>query len=234
MTDLRDELRELGRGITVEARDEMADLVLGAISVPRQRTHKWRRWMAALAALLAAVGVSAAVSAPVRGAITHVFGFGGTEVRREPGPPPASNPALPGTHAADLAAAEREVGFAVRVPRALGVPASVTVSDRRVVSLRYALPSGPVQIDEFRGDLGVLWEKYIAGGLAQRVEVNGHDAVWFDKPTTLVYVLPDGSEDSGSARQTDGTLVWTEGNITYRLDGVRPMAAALGLASGME
>ncbi|HEX3288617.1 MAG TPA: hypothetical protein VHT50_29100, partial [Mycobacterium sp.] len=190
MTDLRDELRELGHGITVEARDDMADLVLATISVPRRRTRKWRRWVAALAALLAAVGVSAAVSAPVRGAITHVFGFGGTEVRREPGPPPASNPALPGTHAADLAAAEREVGFAVRVPRALGEPASVTVSDGRVVSLGYTLPSGPVQIDEFPGNLGVMWEKYIAGGLAQRVEVNGHDAVWFDKPITLVYVLP--------------------------------------------
>jgi hypothetical protein len=234
MTDLRDELREVGRGITVEARDDMADLVVAAIRVPRRRTHKWRRWVAALAALLAAVGVSAALSAPVRGAITHVFGFGGTEVRREPGPPPASNPVLPGTHAADLAAAEREVGFAVRVPRALGEPASITVSDRRVVSLHYALSSGPVQIDEFPGNLGVLWEKYIAGGVAQRTDVNGHDAVWFDKPTTLVYVLPDGSDDSGSARQTDGTLIWTDGAITYRLDGVRPLAAALAVASGMR
>ena len=120
------------------------------------------------------------------------------------------------------------------MPRALGEPDSITVSDRRVVSLRYTLPSGPVQIDEFRGNLGVLWEKYIAGGLAQHVDVNGHDAVWFDKPTTLVYVLPDGSEDSGSARRTDGTLVWTEASITYRLDGVRPLAAALALASGMR
>jgi hypothetical protein len=233
MTDLRDELRELGRGITVETREDLADLVLAAIRVPSRRTPTWRRWVAALAALLAAIGVSTAVSAPVRGAITHVFGLGGTEVHRQPGPPPASNPALPGTHAADLAAAERQVGFAVRVPRTLGEPASITVSDRRVVSLHYASPSGPVQIDEFPGNLGVLWEKYIAGGLAQRVEVNGHDAVWFDKPTTLVYVLPDGSDDSGSARRTDGTLIWTEGLITYRLDGVRPLAAALAVASGM-
>jgi hypothetical protein len=234
MTDLRDELRDVGRGIIVEARNDLADLVLAAIRVPRGRTSKWRRWVAALAALLAAVGVSAAVSAPVRAAITHVFGFGGIEVRREPGPPPASNPALPGTHAANLAAAEREVGFAVRVPSALGEPASITVSDRRVVSLHYALPSGPVQIDEFPGNLGALWEKYIAGGIAQPVNVDGHDGVWFDKPTTLVYVLPDGSDDSGSARQTDGTLIWTEGIITYRLDGVRPLATALAVASGMR
>ena len=37
-----------------------------------------------------------------------------------------------------------------------------------------------------------------------------------------------------SARLTDGTLIWTEGIITYRLDGVRPLTAALALASGME
>jgi hypothetical protein len=234
MTDLRDELRELGRGITIEARDDIADLVLASISAPKRRTHSWRRWVAALAALLAAVGLSAAVSAPVRATITHVFGFGGTEVRREPGPPPASSPALPGTHPADLASAEREVGFAVRVPHTLGMPASITVSDHRVVSLRYSLPTGEVRIDEFAGNLGVFWEKYIAGGVAQRVDVNGHEAVWFDKPITLVYVLPDGSEDSGSARRTNGTLIWAEGNVTYRLDGVRPLAAALAVARGMR
>ena len=85
MTDLRDELRELGRGITVEARDDMADRVLAAISVPAtRRTRKWRRWVAALAALLAAVGVSAAVSAPVR-ARDHAR----LRVRRDRGPPRA-------------------------------------------------------------------------------------------------------------------------------------------------
>ena len=234
MTDLRDEMRELGRGITVEARDDLADLVLAAVGVPRPHTHKWRRWVAALAALLAAVGVSAAISAPVRATIIHVFSFGGTEVRNAPGPAPASSPALPGTHPADLAAAEREVGFAVRVPPALGSPVAITVSDGRVVSLRYAQPSGPVQIDEFAGNLGPLWDKYVAGGVAQRVDVNGHDGVWFDKPTTLVYVWPDGSEDSASARRTNGTLIWTDGNISYRLDGVRPLNAALAVARAMR
>ncbi len=234
MTDLRDELRALGRGITVDASDDLADLVLAAVRVPRPRTRKWRRWVAALAALLAAVGASAAISAPVRATIIRVFSFGGTEVRNAPGPAPASSPALPGTHPADLAAAEREVGFAVRVPTALGSPVAITVSDGRVVSLRYALPSGPVQIDEFAANLGPLWDKYVAGGVAQRIDVNGHDGVWFDKPTTLVYVWPDGSEDSASARRTNGTLIWTDGNISYRLDGVRPLNAALAVARGMK
>jgi hypothetical protein len=234
MIDLRDELRELGRAITVEAPDDLADVVLARITRPAARTRKWRRWVAALAALLAAVGVSAAISAPVRAAIIHVLGFGGTEVRFEPGPTPAPSPALPGEHPADLAAAGREVGFAVRAPKALGVPASITVAEGRVVSLRYSLPSGPAQIDEFAGSLGVMWDKYAASGMAQRVKVNGHDALWFAEPVTLVYVPPNGVEDPGSARQTNGTLIWTEGNVTYRLDGIRPLDAALAVARGMS
>ena len=234
MTDLRDELRELGRGITVGAPDELADLVLANLSALPQRTHKWRRWMAGLGALMAAVGLSAALSAPVRAAIVHVFGFGATEVRYEPGPPPASKPALPGEHPADLAAAGREVGFAVRVPATLGPPTSITVSNGRVDSLRYSVPSGAAQIDEFAGTQGVLWEKYVASGAARHVEINGHDGLWFDQPTTLVYVWPDGSEDPASARPTNGTLIWTEGNVMCRLDGVRPLDTALAVARGMR
>jgi hypothetical protein len=234
MTELPDELRALGRGLTVDTRDDLADRVLAGIAAPAARTVKWRRWVAAFAVLLAAIAVSAAISAPVRAAIVQVFRFGGVEVRQEPGPAPASSPALPGEHSTDVAAAGREVGFAVRVPKALGAPSSVTVADGRVVSLRYPRPGGPVQIDEFAGNLGVMWEKYAASGLAQRATVNGHDALWFDGPVTLVYVGSDGVEVPGSARQTNGTLVWVDGALTFRLDGVRPLDAALAIARSMS
>jgi len=234
MTDLRDELRELGRGMTAVPRDDLAELVLVSIGAPAVRTRKWRRWLATFAALIAAIGVSAAVSAPVRAAISHVFRFGGIEVHHGQGPAPARSPVLPGQHPTDIAAAQRQVGFAVRVPRALATPASVRVSDRGIVSLRYSLPSGPVQIDEFAGGLGPMWDKYLMGGGAQRVDVNGHDGLWFAQPVLLVYVLPNGSDDPRSARLTNGTLVWTEGAITYRLDGIRPLSAALDIARGMS
>jgi hypothetical protein len=190
--------------------------------------------VAALAALLAAIGVSAAISAPVRAAIVHVFRFGGVEVRQERGPAPASSPTLPGEHPSDLAAAGREVGFTVRAPAALGAPDSVTVADGRVVSLHYARPDGPARIDEFAGNLGVMWEKFAAGGTAQRVNANGHEALWFEGPITLVYVGPDGAALPASARSTNGTLTWTDGPLTFRLDGIRPLDAALAVARGMS
>lgn len=237
MTELQDELRALGRGLAVTTPDDLADNVMAQLDAPVRavsRTPRWRRWVAALAALIAALAVSAAISAPVRAAIVHVFRFGGTEVRQEPGPTPASSPALPGEHLADLAAAGREVGFAVRAPNALPAPDSITVGDGRVVSLKYSLPSGPAQIDEFAGNLGVMWEKYAAGGMAQHVTVNGHDALWFEDPVTLTYVLPNGGEDSASTRLTNGTLVWTDNNVTYRIDGIRPLAKALAVAESIS
>ncbi|GIH17697.1 hypothetical protein [Rugosimonospora africana] len=234
MTELPDELRALGRGMTVRPRDDLADRVLADIAAPATRTARWRRWVAAVAVVLAAVGVSAAVSAPVRAAIVHVFRFGGVEVREAPGPAPASSPALPGEHPTDLADAGREVGFRVRVPGALGTPDAVTVADGRVVSLRYQRPDGPVRVDEFAGNLGVLWEKYASADIARRVSVGGHDGLWFDGQVTLVYVGPDGRQFPGSVRETGATLIWLDGGLTFRLDGLRTLDAALAVAATMS
>ena len=234
MAELPDELRALGRDLTARPRDDLADRVMEGIAAPvRHSRARWRRWLAALAVLLAALGVSVAVSAPVRAAIVHVFRFGGVEVREEPGPAPASSPALPGEHPTDVAGAGREVGFRVRVPGALGAPDSVTVADGRVVSLVYVRPDGPVRVDEFAGDLGVLWEKYADSGTARRVTVAGRDGLWFDGPVTLVYVRPDGTQLPESARLTGRTLVWLDGGLTLRLDGVASLDAALAIAATM-
>ena len=229
MTELPDELRALGRGLSVQARADLADRVLERIAVA-PRTHRWRRWLAGLLAVVAGFALTAALAAPVRAAIVHAFRFGGVEVRQERGPTPHSSPALPGEHAAELAAASAEVGFPVRVPAALGAPDSVTVADHRVVSVRWLRPTGPVQLDVFAGDLGVYWEKYLDGGAGQPLLVQGHGALWFEEPVTIVYVDATGAELPGSARRTDGTLLWYDGTLTYRLDGIRPRDAALAVA----
>jgi hypothetical protein len=108
------------------------------------------------------------------------------------------------------------------------------VADGRVVSLRYARPEGPVRIDEFAGKLGVMWEKYAAGGLATPTSVNGHEALWFAGPVTLTYVDAQGVEHTESTRQTDGSLIWVVGGLTFRLDGVHRIEAALVIARDMN
>lgn len=233
MSDLTQQLVDLGRELTVPVRNDLAERVLARLDQPAPRSRRWRRLVLALVAMLAALAVSAAVSAPVRAAIVHVFRFGGVEVRPGPGPTPATSPTLPGQHTTDLAAAGQEAGFTVRVPAALGLPESITVGGNRVVSLHYTARGNPVQVDEFAGGLGVMWEKFIGSGLAKQVSFDGHSALWFDDPTLTMYVGPNGP-DPGSARAMNGTLVWTDGGITYRLDGVRPMTAAIEVAKSMK
>lgn len=229
-TDLPDELRALGRAVPARVPDDLADRVLAEVAaVPVRRSRSLRRWATAVASLVIAAAVPVAVSAPVRAAFISVFGFAGVQVRIAPGPSPAPTPTIPGERATDIDHAQREVGFPVRVPSVLGEPDWVTVSDGRVVSLHYAQG---VRIDQFAGDLGVMWEKY-AVGQAQRTQVDDREALWFDDPVTLVYVDERGIERPESARRTDGTLVWTDGSLTFRLDGVRPLQAALAVAQSM-
>jgi hypothetical protein len=231
---LPEHLRALGRGMSVQVPDDLADRVLAEISVaPVKRTPAWRRWSAGLAALAVAAGVSVAVSAPVRAALVHVFGFGGVEVRYAPGPAPASTPRLPRAHRTDIESAQREVGFHIRVPAILGEPESVTVADGRVVSLHYTQPAGPVRIDQFEGDLGAMWAKY-AEGPAQYTTVDGLEALWFNEPVVLIYIDAQGIERRESSRLTDGSLVWNDDGVTFRLDGVRPLEDAITVARSMS
>jgi hypothetical protein len=232
--DLPEQLRVLGRGLSVRVPDDLADRVLADIAVvPAKRTTVWRRWGAGLAALVVAAGVSVAVSAPVRAALGQVFGFGGVEVRQGPGPTPAPTPSLPGAHRTDIDGAQREVGFRIRVPSVFGEPESVTVADRRVVSLHYTRPTGPVRIDQFEGDVGPMWAKY-AKGPAQLTTVDGLEALWFNAPVTLVYIDSYGYEREESSRLANGSLVWMDEGLTFRLDGVRPLDAALTVARSMS
>jgi hypothetical protein len=233
LSELPQRLRALGRAVSARLPDDLADRVLADLAaVPPKRGVPWRRWIAAFASLIVALGVSLAISAPVRAAFLSVLGFGAVQVREEPGPAPAATPVLPGEHRADIETAQREVGFRVRVPAALGPPDSVTVADGRVVSLHYLRGSSPIRIDEFAGDLGPMWSKF-AQSVADGTTVNGHAALWFDGPVTLVYVDATGVERTESARQTDRTLVWVDGGLMFRLDGIGTLDAALAVARSM-
>ncbi len=234
MTELPEELRALGRGMSVVAREDLAERVLAGIAAHPPRPSRWRRWLAGLVAVVVAVALSALITSPVRAAIAHAFRFGGVEVRQESGPSPVPSPGLPGEHVTDLESASRQVGFPVRLPAALGTPDSVSVTDGRVVSLYYMRPTGPVRIDEFAGNLGVLWEKYAGSGIAQQATVNGQQALWFADPITIVYVGTDGAEIPDTARESSGTLLWLDGTLTFRLDGVRPLESALAVADSMR
>jgi hypothetical protein len=226
--ELADQLRALGRGFTARVPAEVTDRVMADVYALPVRRGWWRRWMTAVGALLGALGVTVAVSAPVRAGLLDIFGFGGIEVHTGPGPTPATSPRLPGEHATDLATAQAVVGFRIQVPSLLGEPEAVTVADGRVVSLHY----GPIRIDQFTGSPNGMWEKY-AEFAVRHAMVDDHEALWFDGPVTLVYVDIHGFEHTSEARRTDGSLIWMDGDVTFRLEGVRPLEAALTIARSM-
>jgi len=228
--ELSDELRELGHLLDAHPPDDLADRVITGLSAPPAGPSRWRTVaIAALVALVVAAGV-VAVSPPVRAAIARFF-FGGVTVHVGPSgaPTPVASPSLPGEHRTDVAGAGREVGFRVRLPAGLGAPTEVTVTEGRVVSLFYARPGGTVRIDEFAGDLGPVWDKY-ALVMAQAVTVGTDRALWFDSPVTVEYVDRDGDPIPGSARSTATTLIWIDGPLTFRLDGITSRAGAIALA----
>jgi hypothetical protein len=222
--DLPEELRALGRLVPADPRPGLAGRVLASVADRPRRRFALRPALAVLAALLALAGIALAAP-PVRAAIRHVFG--GVEIQRGPAPSPVPSPELPGVQVTDLAGAARIVGFPVIVPASLGVPDRVTVADGRVVTLTF----GPVRLDEFARDLGVMWEKYAAMA-ATRTTVNGDPALWFAGPVVLEYVDAHGVSHPESARETSDTLVWIHGRTTLRLDGFHTEAAAVAAASG--
>ena len=193
-------------------------------------------WRAAL--VLAVAFLAALIATPQgRAVISHVFRFGGVEVRQGPGParPPGSHAALPGERQMPLEQARRQASFPVLVPAALGRPGEVVVSDRgRVVSLFYRrTPHGLVRMDEFAGHLDqVYFDKWVHLKNVTKVRVNGTQGLWIKGPQELVYITRSGVPAMASARLTTGnTLVWGTGQVALRLEGNLGKTSAVAIAS---
>jgi hypothetical protein len=217
-------------------------------AVPRRRlaaaaAHRLaavpRRWLAAAAAV--AVAVVIAVVPPARAAVADAVGgllrFAGVEIRDEPVPGglPVTPSPLPSISSADLDEARRVAKFPIRVPVALGVPERVEVADPapdgapRVVTMSYR--GGSVRLDQFDGQMQTHFLKTAPD--AKYVQVDGDFAVWFPGPHALVYVDRAGQEHTVGARLAGPTLIWTVGEVSYRLEGVPDLVEATTIAESL-
>ena len=203
--------------------------------LPRTRPLRWRAVRAVLA-VLAACAVVVIATPQGRAAISHVFRFGGVELRQGPGPerPATSSASLPGEQRTSLAQARRQATFPILVPAALGPPGQVVVSDGgRVVTLVYPrTPYGQVRMDEFAGRVDqIYFEKIVYMGDVTQVTVNGNKALWIKGPHELVYIKRDGTQAAVPPRLTTGnTLLWGTGQAALRLEGDFAEKAALAIA----
>lgn len=183
----------------------------------------------AVAAAIVALAVGLLAAPPVRAAVADWFGFAGVRVDRGGDRGVSSAPAPPPATGGGLAEARRLVQFRPFVPTALGRPDAVEVSDdRRVLSMSWTGPDGPVRLDQFDGRLD-----YTLAKTAPDVEfttVDGDFALWFPSPHEVVFLDDDGTRRAEMARLAGSTLIWERDGTTLRLEGELDLQRASEIA----
>jgi hypothetical protein len=230
--DLVAELRALGPYLEIPEPADQRAAVRARLSAPVPRRRHLRRW---IAAAVAAVVLTVSAVEPARAAVVGVVGdllrVAGIEVRREPadpgGLPPSPGP-LPSQRSASLEAARRAALFPVRVPARLGPPDQVVLGDPdprgapRVVTLTYR--GGDVRFDQFDGAVSPVFLKSAPDG--RWVSVGPDSGIWLPGPHPVTYVGRDGVERTATARLAGPTLIWSDGSVSYRLEGLATLAEA--------
>ncbi|PZG04657.1 hypothetical protein [Nonomuraea aridisoli] len=165
-----------------------------------------------------------------REAVVRILRFAGVELRVSdtPGPAITATAPLPGERTVPPSGQPRT--FQVKTPAALGDPERVTEADGgRVVSMFW--PDG-IRLDQFDGALDPIFFKKLTP-LPDYTEVSGRTAWWIPGEHPLGYLSrEDGTEIP--LRQAAPTLIWQDGTLNYRLEGVRTMEEAVRIAESLR
>lgn len=247
--DLEEQLRALGRSITVDPpADDLAKRVLARVLAERPgpfaRAWRWlvrsRRRLVAM--IIAALIIALGLTPPVRATVLEWLRIGGVVIKTAPFPATGTspNPAPPRASGPSMAVAEaqRLVDFPLGLPEELGTPARVGVSDdRRVVSMDWGSGAGQIHLDQFGGELSWVFVKRYWEDVTPTM-VGGRDAVWLAKSHPIVYVDRGGNERTEQARISGPSLVWQrtvgQSEVTLRLEGHMSLARALAIAESVR
>ena len=270
---LPEELRALGRSLDpagAAGSESMVERVLAQILAERipapvaeppragagERLRTARRWTRArwrsLTATLCGLLALLALTPPVRAAVLDWFDFGGVEVRYDPSAVPSAGAEVPGCgRSLSFAQAERRAGFAPLVPRTLGVPDAVTVTDeprgRSLMSLCWHERGRVIRLDEFAASLDVTFTKtvreqpeWVELGTEPSATGMSDPALWFPRPHVLSFWLvgADGDRYTHEERTAGPTLLWTHDgaggeDVTLRLEGVASRSRAMDIAKSV-
>jgi hypothetical protein len=237
---LEAELRALGTSLVTHEPPDVRAAVRARLAQPPSmvRLKPRLRWLAAAAALLAVVLVIVPQGrAAVASAVTGVLRFAGVEVHKgRPHVQSLPSP-LPSTRSTGLDEARRLARFPISVPARLGVPDDVQTADPapdgapRVVSLLYH--GGTVRLDEFDGDLDIGFVKTQPDPDMLWVDLKGATAMWLPRPHAVAYVDRAGVRHEETARLAGPTLIWSNGRVSYRLEGVPTLPEAVAVANSL-
>jgi hypothetical protein len=235
------ELRALGAWLATPEPPDVRVAVRARITQAPQSTVRPRprtRWLVAAALLLTiVVAVVPQSRAAVANAVTDVLRFAGVEVHKGRPPVQPTPSPLPSTRSTGLDQARRQARFPITVPARLGVPDEVLLADfapdgaPRVVSLLYR--NGTIRLDEFDGDLEPAFIKTQSGPDTEWTDIKGNFALWLPHPHSVVYVDRAGIRHEETARLAGTTLIWSDGRVSYRLEGAPTKSEAVEIAGSL-
>jgi hypothetical protein len=237
--DLAAELRALSTWLDVPPAVDQRTAVRERLTRPQPARHRVRRWvLAGIAALVGTVVVVAPARAAVIDAVGGLLRIAGIEVRQEPdvGGLPARPSPLPSQRSASLDAARKAALFPVRELTALGPADEVLLADPdsngapRVVSVIYR--GGAVRFDQFDGEMDPFFFKTASD--ARWIEIGGKQGIWLPGPHPVTYVDRAGVERTETARLATPTLIWVDGPVTYRLEGLSTLEEAEAAATSLK
>ena len=139
--------------------------------------------------------------------------------------------------------------FTVRRPAIAGPPAA-TYLDRTAVpggSLTMVWPASPALPETTIAGVGLLLQQFRGvanegpygkglgpGTALESATVNGYPGYWITgEPHAFYYYDATGEPVEDRLRLAGNTLVWVEGDVTYRLESALPLLSALRLAESL-
>lgn len=218
----------------------------------RGRRLSWRWWLPLAAMVLLTIVLFVP---PARASMQTLIRLGAVRIGLISGTPetPPATQASQGTStptpltspldlagATTLAQAQQQVAFPIRLPTyppGLGPPQRVFLQnlDGPLVALVWVDPAQPrsVRLALFEMTNGLYVYKANVPVVAQTT-VHGQPALWTGGPY-VVQVIEHGQVVNDTRRLVSGhVLIWTDGNITYRLETDRPLDDAVRIAESLQ
>jgi hypothetical protein len=253
MTPLENELVELGRHLDHSDGTHL-------LSIASQHDHRlaWVRPLRIAAVIVVALGIVIASFAPARRAVARLFGIGAVRIVTSPttlplaptttAPPAPTTTAAPvpptatttattatGPSASDpLADARARLAFAPLLPTA-------EVGDIDAVEIDESVPGGLLLVRYRRfslievsstGEAVPYLSKIVGPGTTiDNVTVRGERGYWLaGEPHEVAYNDRNGDYRLDTVRRAGNVLLWTQGSLTLRIEGIADKAAALAIA----
>jgi hypothetical protein len=185
--------------------------------------------------------VQATVQAVIQIGVDHIFRTppARTPTSRTPTPTPLAS-VLDLAGETTLAQAQTQVQFPIRLPAYppdLGPPQRVFLQDLygAAVVLVWVDPQHPGVVGMSLHELsqGVFAYK-TAPPAIQETTVHGQRALWTDGPYIVQVVINGQTEDAPRRLVTGHVLIWTEGEITYRLETSVSLEEAVRIAESLR